>query len=173
MDTTVVRASRAAGGARRGGRDRADDQALGRSRGGFGTKLSLVCDGRGTPLAASVGPGQEHDTRRVTDVLTLALRFGRPRRVGGDKAYSVTWVRAWIARRGIVPVVPTRVDQVHDETFDRDVYRRRNVIERLVGWLKESRRVATRYEKLAATYLGMVKLAMIRRLLVAPFPNRT
>lgn len=166
VDTTVIRASRAAGGApRRPGRLEPEDHALGRSRGGFGTKLSLVCDGQGAPLAVAVGPGQEHDIRRFPDVCSAAFRVGRPRRLAGDKAYSVRWVRRWLCRRGVRPVIPTRCDQAAEHRFDLEAYRRRNVVERLVSWLKESRRVATRYEKLAEAYLGMVKLALIARLL--------
>lgn len=166
VDTTVIRASRAAGGARRtdaGGEP--SDHALGRSRGGFGTKLSLVCDEEGTPLAVAMGPGQEHDIRRFRDVMTRALRLGRPLALTADKAYSVTWVRDWLRRRRVRPIVPTRSDQRPVGHFARVAYRKRNVVERLVSWLKESRRVATRYEKLATTYLGMVQLALIRRLL--------
>lgn len=62
-------------------------------------------------------------------------------------------------------MIPFRRDQTRCGRFDRRAYRRRSVIERLVGWLKESRRVATRDEKLAATFLAFVKLAMVRRLL--------
>ena len=178
VDTTIVRASRASGGARehtRGGHE-PRDHALGRSRGGFGTKIALVCDGRGTPLAATVRPGQQHDSRSFEAVLRSALRTAdRPRRLAADKAYSVAWIRTWLRRRGIEPVVPTRCDQRADPAFAREDYRQRNVIERLVGWLKESRRVATRYEKLATTYLAFVTLAMIRRLLraLAEFSNTT
>jgi transposase len=174
VDTTVIRASRAAGGARRTERaDEPEDHALGRSRGGFGTKLALACDGRGHPLAAVVAPGQQHDVRSFSDVVASALRFGRPCLLAGDKAYSVAWVRRWLRRRRIQPVIPTRIDQQTDPHFRVAAYRRRNVVERLVGWLKESRRVATRYEKLAVNYLALVKLAMIRRLLrVAEFSDR-
>lgn len=134
VDTTVVRASRAAGGARRDLRgNEPRDHALGRSRGGFGTKLSVACDGRGQPLAAVVAPGQQHDLRSFANVLASALRFGRPRRLAGDKAYSVSWARAWLRRRRILPVLPTRIDQTTDRHFEVEAYRRRNVIERLVG----------------------------------------
>ena len=56
--------------------------------------------------------------------------------------------------------------------FDREAYRQRNVVERCIGWMKENRRVAIRYEKLAINYLGMLKLAMIQRYLASAFPNR-
>jgi transposase len=62
-------------------------------------------------------------------------------------------------------VIPLRSDETlqRDPHFNRESYRRRNVIERCVGWLKEFRRIATRFEKLALNYLGMLKLAMIER----------
>lgn len=69
-------------------------------------------------------------------------------------------------------MIPSRSDQRPDPRFEWEDYRKRNVVERLVSWLKESRRVATRYEKLALTYLGMVKLAAIRRVLwTLEFPD--
>jgi transposase len=67
--------------------------------------------------------------------------------------------------RGIGAVIPTRSDQRANGAFDRRAYRRRNIVERVVGWLKENRRLATRYEKLAVNFLAMVKLAMIQRCL--------
>lgn len=119
-------------------------------------------------------PGQAHESKSVDAVLRSVRlprpgrRGGRPRcrpkRLVGDKAYSYQRVRDYLRRRGIQAVIPTRKDQRPDPRFDRATYRRRNVIERCVGWLKENRRLATRYEKLAVNFLAMVKLAMIRRL---------
>ena len=148
-----------------------DDHALGRSRGGFGTKLHLVVDGNGTPLSAIVTAGQAHESKSLEPVLE-AVRLKRPgrgrprrrpRRLAGDKGYSYRRVRRYLRRRGIVAVIPTRSDQRRNPRFDKEAYRRRNVVERCVSWLKESRRLATRHEKLAVNYLAMVKLAMIRR----------
>jgi transposase len=62
-------------------------------------------------------------------------------------------------------VIPTRKDQRPNPRFDRAAYRQRNIIERVVGWLKEQRRLATRFEKLAVNFHAMVKLAMIQRCL--------
>ncbi|MDB5296345.1 MAG: Transposase domain protein [Phycisphaerales bacterium] len=101
-----------------------------------------------------------------------AVRVGRrtrPRRLAADKAYSHAFVRRHLWGRGIKPVIPRRADQLgkrgRPAAFDRDAYRRRNVVERCVNWLKENRRVGTRHEKLGVAYLAMVKLAMIRRYL--------
>lgn len=151
------------------------DHALGRSRGGFGTKLHLVVDGGGVPLAAVLSPGEAHESRYVEPALgAVRLRRPgrkggrprtRPRRLAGDKGYSYPRVRRALRRRGIRAVIPTRKDQRPNPRFDTPTYRRRNVVERLVGWLKESRRLATRFEKLAVNFLAMVKLAMIQRCL--------
>lgn len=69
---------------------------------------------------------------------------------------------------GVRPVIAHQAQESQkpwEMPFDRAAYRRRNVVERVVGYLKECRRVATRYEKLALSYLAMVKLAMIHRCL--------
>jgi transposase len=145
---------------------------LGRSRGGFGTKLHLVVDGNGVPLAASLSAGQAGESKHMSAVLECVRVPGpcgrprcRPRKLAGDKAYSHPGIRAYLRRRGIKAVIPTRKDQRPNSRFERATYRRRNVVERCVGWLKENRQLATRHSKLAANYLATVKLAMIRRCL--------
>jgi transposase len=73
-----------------------------------------------------------------------------------------------LARHGIKAVIPRRKDQRPDDgrvRFDREAYRRRSVVEQCVGWLKECRAVATRFDKLAVNYLATVKMAMIQRYL--------
>jgi transposase len=91
--------------------------------------------------------------------------------VAGDKGYSYDRIRRWLRRRGIAAVIPQREDQRKKRRrgrplkFDKELYRRRNVVERCVGWLKECRAVATRFEKLARHYLGMVKMSMVERYL--------
>jgi len=172
IDSSCIRASRAAAGARNMHETEPPDHALGRSRGGFGTKLHLVCDSNATPLAVVLSAGQRHDSRSF-EVTMQAVRIPgrrgpdrrRPRRLGADKAYSVDWIRKWLRRRGIRAVVPTRKDQKRRHTFDALAYRARNAIERCIGWLKEARRVATRYEKLASHFLGMILVAIISRLI--------
>lgn len=90
--------------------------------------------------------------------------------MAGDKGYSYKRVRSWLRDHRIKPVIPTRDDsddpnQKRDPAFDKEAYRRRNVIERCIGWLKECRRVVTRFEKLALNFAAMIKLAMIGRCL--------
>jgi transposase len=116
------------------------------------------------PLGALVTPGQAHESK-FFEALMDTVNIGRRRRpcaVAGDKGYSYERIRAWLSKRGIEAVIPTRNDQPR-RRLNKRKYRGRNVVERCIGWLKWCRRVATRYEKLAESYLAMVKLAMIQR----------
>jgi transposase len=85
----------------------------------------------------------------------------RPNRVAGDKGYSSPAIRHYLYRRRISVVLPTKAGQAPDPTFDREAYRERNVVERLINRLKQWRRIATRYEKRAANYLAMLSIAGI------------
>lgn len=134
-----------------------------------------MTDGNGVPLGVMVTAGQSHESTSFGAVMNTVKvgRRHRPDAVAGDKGYSYRPVRTWLAERGIKAVIPTRSNQ-RTLKLDRGLYRRRNVVERCIGWLKCCRRVATRYEKLATHFLGMVKLAMIQRCLRLLDPsNRT
>jgi transposase len=99
----------------------------------------------------------------------------RPAAMAGDKGYSYRRVRDWLRCHAIRAVIPRRKDQRPDDGryhFDRSAYRRRCTIEQCTGWLKECRRIATRFEKLAVNFLAMVHLAMIERYLRLLFSNR-
>lgn len=127
------------------------------------------------PLGALITAGQSHESRSF-ELLMDTVRIGRRRRplaVAGDKGYSYPRIRRWLARHRIEAVIPSRSDQPAVK-LDRAKYRKRNVVERCIGWLKHARRVATRYEKLATHFLAMIKLAMIQRCLRVLDPsNRT
>jgi len=130
----------------------------------------MISDGEGLPIAVQLSPGQCHESTRfeeTMDAVRIRQPVGPPRRrpdaVAGDKAYGCQRVRDWLKRRRIEDVIPTKSNQERNPRFDRDAYKRRNVIERCIGWLKEFRRILTRFEKLAVNYLAMLKLAMIRR----------
>jgi transposase len=144
------------------------DQALGRSRGGFGTKIHLLTDSLGVPLAAILSPGERHESLFLEALVEAGAReTGRlPRSLACDRAYSAPRIRRFLATRGIEPVIPHRKDELarmdDPEPLDRAAYRKRNAVERCVGWMKEMRGVATRSDKLAQSFLGMVHLAMIR-----------
>ena len=123
----------------------------------------------------AVTPGQQHETTVVElllDQVSIAGRPGRPQQrfatVSGDKAYDIARVRGAIERRGGRPLIPhrKRPDGAYPaaaEGFDKATYKQRNVVERLFGKLKEQRRIATRYDKLADTFRGFVLLGCIRQ----------
>jgi transposase len=161
VDGSSVRAHQHAAGAKGSGGGK---EALGRSRGGFSTKFHVKADGEGRPLAPLVTPGQRHESR-VFEPLIEAGAGGtkgrRPDTLVGDRGYSYRRIRLHLARRGIRAVIPLRSDQGEDPGFDRAAYRERNRVERLVGRLKQWRRVATRYEKRASNYLAVLMLASI------------
>lgn len=95
----------------------------------------------------------------------MGYRSG-PTQVAGDKGYSCDALREWLRRGGMQPVIPRKSNEVRPgERFDRRAYRGRAVVEQCVGWLKERRRIGTRFEKLAVSYLAMLHLAMIQRYL--------
>jgi len=180
LDSTIVRAHRAAAGAEKQGPDGASEpsnHALGRSVGGFSTKVHLLSDGNGVPLDATLTPGQTHESTQVETVMehvVIERASGRtrrrPRRLAADRAYDVQRIRHFLRARGITPVIPPKRrtgkrKRGRPVSYDTVQYRRRSTIEQCVGWLKECRAIATRYEKLALNYLGLVKLAFIERYL--------
>jgi transposase len=156
------------GGREKGGSSEPDDHALGRSRGGFGSKIHLVAEGHGIPLAVHVTAGQVNECTEL-EMVVNRVHIGRRRRpvaLAGDKGYSTDRIRGWLRRHAIRAVIPRRKDQHPDDQrvhFDRRAYRRRSAIEQCNGWLKECRRVATRFEKLAVNFLAMIHLAFIER----------
>ena len=105
-------------------------------------------------MTVSLTPGQCHESKefeRVINQVRIVPSRGRPRTrpegLAGDKAYSAQHIRQHLRDRKIKSVVPTRSNEQQDPGFDKGAYRKRNIVERCFGWLKESRRIATRYEK--------------------------
>ena len=93
-----------------------------------------------------------------------------PVSLGGDKGYRAAWIDEYLLDLGIEPVIPSKENEdrnARPAEFDREKYRRRNIVERLIGWLKESRRILSRFEKTAINYGGMLKIAFIRQYLKA------
>jgi transposase len=141
VDGTVIRAHRAASVARKDGRtpeENAEKHALGRSRGGYSTKLHILTDGQGIPLAVTATGGQCHEAPEFENVLkssaiSIFRLATRPEAIAGDKAYSSATIREYISKRGISPVIPTRSNESSRNDFDQDLYKARNVIERLIG----------------------------------------
>ncbi|WP_345475945.1 IS5 family transposase, partial [Actinoallomurus oryzae] len=155
----------------RTGQAEPDDHAIGRSRGGTTTKIHLACDGHGRPLSVVLTGGNVNDCTMFEQVMAgiciprhRGQRPGRPWRrpvrVIADKGYSSRAIRAYLRCRRIAATIPERRDQQagrlrrgsqggRPPVFDPQIYRRRNVVERCFGRLKQYRAIATRYDKTA------------------------
>jgi len=98
--------------------------------------------------------------------------------LAADKGYRADWVDGYLLELGITPVIPSKTNENRDArpvAFDRELYRDRNIIERLIGWLKECRRIFSRFEKTARNFAAMITMAFIERylkLLAQPFQTR-
>lgn len=152
LDSTVIRAHQHAAGAEG---STAEAEALGRSRGGFSTKLHVACDGLGKPVKFILTPGQDHD---VTQGPAL-IAGSDANKIIADKGYDSDALIAEIEALGAEPVIPPRSNRLEERSYDKEEYKNRNVVERFINVLKHSRRVATRYEKTARNFLGVVALA--------------
>ena len=144
----------------------------------------MVTDGAGLPLAIEVTAGQRHESTQfetLMDAVCIKQPRGRPRKrpaaVAGDKGYSFRRIRQWLRSHRIAAVIPMRSDQQARHRgrpiqLDHQAYRRRSIIECCIAWLKEYRRIATRFEKLAVNFLGMIKAAIIHRYLNWAFSDK-
>lgn len=115
----------------------------------------------GKPVACTLTAGQRHESPQAIPLLEQGLERLWPDAVAGDKGYSATALRDWLDAREIDAVIPKRADQGGPDAYDRNLYRERPRIERTINRLKRYRRIATRYEQLASSYLAMVTIACI------------
>tara|TARA_B100000378_G_C17890718_1_gene359096 strand:+ start:269 stop:709 length:441 start_codon:yes stop_codon:yes gene_type:complete len=132
---------------------------MGRSRGGLTTKIHTLVDAKGLPFRFLLTPGQSHD---ATAAQILLQELWPDSFVLADKAYDADWIRACIEAQEAVPIIPDRSNRNESHAFSPLLYRLRNQIERFFNKIKHFRRIATRYEKLAANYLAMIQLAATR-----------
>jgi transposase len=134
-------------------------QALGRSRGGFSTKIHLKCDLDGLPLAFHLTGGQASDSRNFETLLDIGPDI-TPRAVVGDKGYDSKANRNAARRRAICPVIPYRSNATaKPKFFPRALYKGRARIEQTIGKLKRFKRIALRCEKTAQNFAAFISLA--------------
>ena len=128
-------------------------------------------------MAVVVTAGQVHESSVLDTLLAQADRdlldlqgdpIPWPVALAGDKGYRADWIDDCLLALEIRPVIPSKENEHRDARpveFDKEQYRQRNIVERLIGWLKESRRVFSRFEKTALNFVGMIKMAFIHQYL--------
>ena len=139
------------------GRKRGEQkQAVGRSRGGRNTKIHALADAKGRLIAILLTGGEAHDCPVAE---RLIRRVKPPKRMLGDKAYDSAELREELDERGTKPVIPNRSNRKQPYSFSKRLYKLRWRIESAFNRLKDYRRIATRYDRLARNYLASVCLA--------------
>ncbi len=133
------------------------EQALGRSRGGFSTKIQVTVDGLGNPLRLYRTAGQRHDLLKSHDLI-VDLDFDD---VLADRGYSAQAFLDDIRATGAEPVIPPKKNALHPHDYDAWRYRERHLIECFMGKIKHFRRVFSRFDKLARRYLGFLHFTSV------------
>jgi len=154
IDGTVTRAHACAAGA---AGSSAEKEALGRSKGGFSCKTHAACDALGMPIKFILTGGQ---TAECTVAIPL-LEGIQTSALLADKGYDTNALRAWLKARGIEVVIPPKSNRKEKIDCDYWLYKERHAVECLFGKLKHYRRIATRYEKKAINYMGMLSFASV------------
>jgi transposase len=133
-------------------------QAMGRTKGGLNTKIHALVNARSQALVIALSGGNQADIS-LAEELTECLPEGST--LIGDKAYDSSTLRQTAATKGIKTCIPARTNRITTVPFSATLYRRRHRVENFFERIKRYRRVATRYDKLAESFLGFVCLAIL------------
>ena len=132
-----------------------EDQALGRSRGGFSTKIHVTVDALGNPLRLILTGGQRHDSTQA-EALVADYEFDR---LLADKSYDSDAFLQMLAALGVEIVIPPRANRTEQREYDKHWYKERHLVECFINKIKHYRRIFSRFEKLAKRYLGFLSFA--------------
>jgi transposase len=118
------------------------------------TKIHAIVDALGNPVALSLTSGQVHDLGQAHPLLAKV----KPKAFLADKAYDANALIETLESRKITPVIPSKSNRIEPRDTDYALYRERNLVERFFNTIKHFRGIATRYDKLANTFLGAIHL---------------
>ena len=118
--------------------------------------MHAVCDGRGRPLVLLLTEGQVSDFKGAA---LMTEDLPKAKVMPGDRGYDADWFRAALARRGITPCIPSKSNRLQPIPHDKALYRQRHRIENMFGRLKDWRRIHTRYDRCAHTFMAAIVLA--------------
>lgn len=140
------------------------DKAVGRTRGGLNTKLHAIVDGLGNPVTFLLSAGNDHDSIHAIELLDKIEISGS--NVLADRAYGAQAIREYISEHGASYVIPPQNNIAEPWPVDWYLYKERHLIECFFQKIKWFRRIATRYDKLDASFLAFIHLASIAILLI-------
>lgn len=153
IDSTIIRAHQHAAGSFGGQKN----ESLGRSRGGFSTKIHVKVDKLGRPINITLTGGQVHDIKQADKLLNNE----KCDNLLADKGYDSYKFRNHLKKKNINPVIPGRKNRTLTIQYNKECYKNRNIIERFFNRLKQFRKIATRYEKTACMFMGNLVFACI------------
>lgn len=152
IDATIVRAHPCAAGYEK---DQGERECLGRSKGGFTTKIHVVVDALGQALRFALTPGQRHD---ITQASQLLKRYTKAN-ILADKAYDSNALIDQIQQQDCTPVIPSRANRKNPRNYDEHLYKERHLIECFFNKLKHFRRIFSRFDKRASSFAGFIAYA--------------
>ena len=136
-------------------------QSIGKSRGGWNTKIHMVAADARTAVTFCLSPGQAHDAPEGRRLLSSLGPASRPVHLLMDRAYEGNETRQLALDLGFIPVVPPMKTRIEPWDYDREMYKRRNEVERLFRRLKGYRRIFSRFEKLDLMFLGFISFVLV------------
>ena len=140
------------------------DKAIGRTRGGLNTKLHTIVDGLGNPVTFLLSAGNDHDSTHAIQLMEQVNISGSS--ILADRAYGAASIRAYIGEHEASYVIPPKSNVSDPWPVDWYLYKERHLVECFFQKIKWFRRIATRYDKLDASFLAFVYLAAIAILLI-------
>ncbi len=154
IDATIVRSHACSAGY---GKNTQDIQALGRSKGGFTTKIHALVDALGNPLKFILTPGQRHE---ITQASTL-IQDMENTWVIADKGYDRNAFVQNLEEKGCRPVIPSKRNRKYPRNYDEHIYKERHLIECFFGKIKHFRRVFSRFDKTASSFLAFLHFVSV------------
>jgi transposase len=127
----------------------------------YGTKIHVCVDRDSTPLSIIIGPGNEHDSKKLLEL--VGDLDWKPEQLYADAAYDTEHIRRGLESIGIEPNIPVNPrNGRRPRQYNVGLYRRmRSAVEKFFGWIKSFRRIIIRYERLESTYKALVTIAPI------------
>ena len=134
-------------------------QSIGKSRGGWTTKIHMIAANERTAVSFRLSPGQAGDAPEGRKLLSETPLTAEA--VAMDRACEGDETRELVAKLGSSPEVPPKSNRKEPWQYDKEIHRLRNEVERLFGLLKRFRRIFTRYDKLDVVFVSFIYLALV------------